>query len=131
MIGGVGITCHIQLPFRSQTAVGSTPLGLGVRLLAFSMAAPIGFVAMSMAVKNRRVSPLYISLLSQALQVIGLVFMPRGKIEDPDWRGLYGVSILVGFGMGASNSAATLMTPFIVDKRDIGKLIIPHTLPIW
>ncbi|KAI0889177.1 major facilitator superfamily domain-containing protein [Annulohypoxylon maeteangense] len=118
-IGGVGITCTIQLPFRSQTAVGMTPLESGVRLLAFSAAAPLGFVAMSIAVKKRRVPPIYLSLVAQVLQIIGLVFMSRAPVDKPDWATLYGVSSLVGFGMGACNSAATLMTPFMVEKRDI------------
>jgi hypothetical protein len=120
-IGGVGITCAIQLPLRSQTAVGTTPLGSGVRLLAFSVAGPFGFVAMSIAAKNRRVPPIYAMMVAQILQITGLVFMSRGSVDNPDSSVLYGTSALVGFGMGVCISAATLITPFIVQKKDIGK----------
>lgn len=64
--------------------------------------------------------PLYVSFIGQALQIIGLVMLARGPAENPNWAALYGFEVLVGFGFGFCIGTATLLTPFIVENRDLG-----------
>lgn len=68
--------------------------------------------------------PLYVSFIGQVLQIIGLIFLARGPAENPNWHALYGFEVLVGFGFGFCIGTATLLTPFIVESRDLGKSII-------
>lgn len=70
-------------------------------------------------VKNRRMPPLYLSLIGQLMQIIGLVFLCRGPSDDPDWVALYGIEVITGLGMGFMTVG--LLTPSIIGKRDIGK----------
>lgn len=75
----------------------------------------------AMAVKNWRIPPLYLSLVGQFLQIIGLVFLSLGSPSDPDWHGLYGIEVVIGLGMGCNIGTAALLTPWTVEKGDIGK----------
>lgn len=66
--------------------------------------------------------PLYVSFIGQALQIVGLVMLARGPADNPNWPALYGFEVLVGFGFGFCIGTATLLTPFIVESRDLGQL---------
>lgn len=121
MTGAVSITCIIQIPIRYQTAVGGSPLQAGIRLIPLAVSAPIGTMVTALAVKNRRLPPLYLSLIGQLFQIIGLVFLSQGSPIDPDWRGLYGIEVIIGLGMGCNIGTAALLTPWIVESRDIGE----------
>lgn len=132
MTGAVSITCIIQIPIRYQTAVGGSSLQAGIRLIPLAVSAPLGTMVTALALKNRRVPPLYLSLVGQLLQVIGLVFLSRGSPSDRDWRGLYGIEVVIGLGTGCNIGTAALLTPWVVEKRDIGKLfIVCHLMDAW
>lgn len=121
MTGSVSVTCIIQLPIRYQTTVGASPLQAGVRLLPFVMMGPIGVTITAMISKNRQVPPIYIGLAGSIFQMLGLIFMARGPADNPDWTPLYGLEVLTGMGMGISIGLVTLLTPYMVEKRDLGK----------
>lgn len=119
MTGSVSVTCIIQLPIRYQTTVGASPLQAGVRLLPFVMMGPIGVTITAMISKNRQVPPIYIGLAGSIFQMLGLIFMARGPADNPDWTPLYGLEVLTGMGMGISIGLVTLLTPYMVEKRDL------------
>ncbi|XXH01721.1 hypothetical protein Hte_008082 [Hypoxylon texense] len=73
----------------------------------------------AMAVKNRRIPPLYVCLVGQLLQIIGLIFISLGSPNDPDWHALYGIEVVIGLGMGCNIGTAALLTPWTVEKGDI------------
>ena len=118
MSGAVSITFVFQLPLRYQTAAGLSPLQAGLRLLPFSLSGPVGSIIAAGLSKKMRV-PLYLMLFGSIVQIVGIVFVSRGFPNDPDWSGLYGLEVVVGFGFCLG--ADTLVTPFILEKRDLGK----------
>lgn len=75
----------------------------------------------ALLLKNRRVPPLYLSFIGQLFQIVGLVFLSRGSPSNPDWRGLNGIEVVIGLGTGCNIGTAALLTPWTVEKRDIGK----------
>ncbi|OTB06974.1 hypothetical protein M426DRAFT_257371 [Hypoxylon sp. CI-4A] len=119
MTGSVSITCIIQLPVRYQTAVGASPLQAGVRLLPFVLCGPLGVIITAAICKNRRVPPIYVGLAGSIFQMLGLIFMSRSPPETPNWSPLYGIEVLAGMGMGIGIGIVTLLTPYVVEKRDI------------
>ncbi|KAI1491646.1 major facilitator superfamily domain-containing protein [Biscogniauxia mediterranea] len=119
MTGAVSITCIIQIPIRYQTAIGGSPLQAGIRVIPIAVSAPLGTMITAILLKNRRVPPLYLSLVGQLLQIVGLVFLSQGSPNDPDWPGLYGIEVIIGLGMGCNIGTAALLTPWTVEKRDI------------
>lgn len=124
MTGSVSITCIVQLPIRYQTTVGASPLQAGVRLLPFVLFGPVGATVVAIMSKNRRIPPVYIGAAGILFQIIGLVFMTRGPPDNPDWSPLYGVEVLTGLGMGICIGLVSLLTPYIAEKRHLGKFTI-------
>ncbi|KAK4248390.1 multidrug resistance protein 3 [Corynascus novoguineensis] len=119
MTGAVSITCIFQLPLRYQTSAGLSALQAGLRLIPFSVCGPLGTVFCAVLSKKRRVPPIYLAIAGELMQIIGLVFLARGDPADPDWRGLYGLEVVVGIGFGLCLGAVSLMVPFVVEKRDL------------
>jgi O-antigen/teichoic acid export membrane protein len=71
--------------------------------------------------KKRRLPPIYMLFVGAAFQLIGCIFLSRGSPEDPDWKGLYGLMVLTGLGIGLNIGVATLMMPYITEERDKGE----------
>lgn len=128
MTGSVSITCIIQLPIRYQTTVGSTPLNAGIRLLPFVLCGPLGVTLTAAISKKRRVPPIYAGIAGVLFQILGLAFIAEGPSDNPDWTPLYGLEILTGLGMGISIGIVTLLTPYIAEKRDLGKHLITDNM---
>ncbi|KAK0667281.1 multidrug resistance protein 3 [Cercophora samala] len=119
MTGAVSITCIFQLPLRYQTSAGLDPLQAGLRLIPFSVCGPLGTIVCAVFSKNRRVPPIYMALVGGVMQIVGLVFLSRGDPHEPDWHGLYGLEVVIGLGFGLCLGAATLLVPYVVEKRDL------------
>ncbi|KXX75422.1 Multidrug resistance protein 3 [Madurella mycetomatis] len=119
MTGAVSITCIFQLPLRFQTSAGLGPLEAGVRLIPFSVCGPLGTIVCAVLSKNKRAPPIYMAIVGEVMQIIGLVFFSRGDPAQPDWHALYGLEVVVGLGFGMCLGAVTLMAPFVVEKRDL------------
>lgn len=119
MSGAVSITFIFQLPLRYQTAAGLDPLQAGLRLLPFSLSGPAGSILSAVSAKKLRIPPIYIMLFGSVVQTIGIVIASRGPRDEPAWPALYGLEVAAGLGFGFCLGAATLMTPFVFEKRDL------------
>ncbi|KAH8783249.1 putative multidrug resistance protein fnx1, partial [Diaporthe sp. PMI_573] len=120
LTGAVSVTCIVLIPLRYQTAAGLSPLQAGARLILFSVASPIGAILAAAACKKNRVAPLYLMLFGEILQIIGLVLATTlTSTNDRDWPGLYGLQVCIGFGMGLVVGTATLLTPAVVERKDL------------
>ncbi|OTB01301.1 hypothetical protein M426DRAFT_14609 [Hypoxylon sp. CI-4A] len=119
MIGAVSVTSIVLIPLRYQAASGLKPLDAGVRLILFSAVYPVGAIIAATLCKNRRVAPLYLMLFGEMLQIVGFVLITQVSANDLHWNGLYGLQVLVGVGLGFVVGTATLMTPAIVERKDL------------
>ncbi|KAI3322570.1 drug resistance transporter [Xylariaceae sp. AK1471] len=117
--GTVSIALIIQLPIRYQTTLGVSPLQAGVRLLPFVLLTSVGAAISGAAVKNRRVAPIYVGLFGIILQIIGLIFLSSVSPNTPDWKAVYGLQVLVGLGAGCNIGIVTLLTPYVVEHKDL------------
>ncbi|KAI1490504.1 major facilitator superfamily domain-containing protein [Biscogniauxia mediterranea] len=119
VLGLILITFIFQIPLRYQTAGALDPLQAGIRLLPFSLSGPIGSIFSAGISKRLRVPPLYLMFLGSIMQIIGIIFTSRGSPGDYNWSGLYGLEVVVGLGFGFCLGASTLLTPFVLEKRDL------------
>lgn len=126
MTGAVSITSYYTLPLRWQVTAGMDPFQAGLRLIPLSGLAPVGIIMTAMASKSLKVSPLYAALLGAVLQVIGLAFLSQVPTDDPNSfdHAVYGIEAVVGLGLGAGIGLGSLLPPFLVERRDLGKICL-------
>ncbi|KAK3317315.1 hypothetical protein B0T19DRAFT_289548 [Cercophora scortea] len=118
--GSVMVTAIFQLPIRYQVVNRLSPLDSGVRLIPLSACGPIGASIGAVFARNERVPPLYLAFAGELMQIIGLAILSQGTIDNPEWHGgIYRLEVVIGLGFGLCITAATLLTPFIVGKKDL------------
>ena len=110
--------CVLNLPQRFQTVNGSSPIGAGVKLLAFALSCPIGVMACSFLAGRLRVPFSYIALFGTIFQAIGLFLFSEIASTTQLWTGQFGYLALAGLGGGLSMTAFTMIAPLVVDKKD-------------
>lgn len=121
LTGAVFITCIVQIPLRFQAANGESPWHAGIRLIPFGLASPIGSILVVGGCSRQRLPPIYLLIPAALLQLIGLVFMSRLSIENIMWKGQYAMQVLTGLGCGMSIAVTTVLTPYVVEPRDLGR----------
>ncbi|KAI1357333.1 major facilitator superfamily domain-containing protein [Xylaria arbuscula] len=114
--GTISIALIILLPIRYQTTLGVGPLEAGVKLLPFVLLTSTGAALAGALVKNRRIPPVYVGLFGVILQIAGLAALPS---IAPANTGVYGLQVIIGLGAGFNIGIATLMTPYVVEHRDL------------
>ncbi|KAI0418325.1 drug resistance transporter [Xylaria grammica] len=114
--GTVSISLIILLPIRYQTTLGVGPLEAGVKLLPFVLLTSTGAALTGALVKNRRVAPVYVALCGIILQIAGLAALPSIAPAD---TGVYGLQVIIGLGAGFNIGVVTLMTPYVVEHKDL------------
>jgi hypothetical protein len=102
-----------------------SPWRAGVRLIPFGIAVPVGAGLVAAICGKRRLPPIYMLLLASVLQILGLVFMSRLRLGHILWNGQYGLQFMTGLGCGLSVGVVTLMTPFVIEKQDLGEPVVP------
>ncbi|KAK3689075.1 putative multidrug resistance protein fnx1 [Podospora appendiculata] len=118
--GSVMVTCIFQLPIRYQVVGGLDPLEAGVRLIPISACGPLGASIGAVFARNERIPPLYLAFAGELMQIIGLVVLSQGTADNPEWHGgIYAIEVVTGLGFGLCIASATLLTPFIVGKKDL------------
>lgn len=127
LCGAVFTSCIIQIPLRFQAVNHESPWHAGVRLIPFGMAVPVGAFLTAAICGKRRMPIIYMLFVASLLQALGLAFMSRLTLERVMWKGQYGLQFVTGLGCGMSIGVVTLMTPFVIEKRDLGEALL---LPI-
>jgi len=123
--GAVFTSCIIQIPLRFQAVNNESPWHAGVRLVPFGIAVPVGACFVAAICGNRRLPPIYMLFFASILQILGLVFMSRLTLGRILWKGQYALQFMTGIGCGLSVGVVTLMTPFAIEKRDLGRFYFP------
>ncbi|KAF2248052.1 putative multidrug resistance protein fnx1 [Trematosphaeria pertusa] len=119
LCGAVFTSCIIQIPLRFQAVNHESPWHAGVRLIPFGMAVPVGAFLTAAICGKRRMPIIYMLFVASLLQALGLAFMSRLTLERVMWKGQYGLQFVTGLGCGMSIGVVTLMTPFVIEKRDL------------
>lgn len=110
----------IDLPQRFQAVSSVSPLGAGIRLIPYSFATPLGSLLANVVASKRKVQPIFLLLFGASLQLIGLALMTTLSNSGGIPAAQYGYEILTGFGVGTMFGILLLLTPFAVDRRDLG-----------
>ncbi|KAF2798438.1 MFS general substrate transporter [Melanomma pulvis-pyrius CBS 109.77] len=116
-LGAVWISGVFQLPQRFQVVHGLSPLAAGVRVMAYTGAAPISSIITALVAK-KGVPPIYLVLGASCLQIIGFALLGSLPASTTISKAQYGYQVIAGLGCGTNISLLTLMTPFSVSEQD-------------
>lgn len=122
-LAGVPFTVAvISIPQRFQSVNAVSPLGAGVRFLPFTLSAPLGSGLSSVLITKWKVHPVVVVLCGGVIQTIGATFMGTLPVSKAIIAANYGYEVVLGFGLGLNIAGLMVLTPFVVEKRDLGLL---------
>jgi len=118
-LGAPWFVTIFQLPQRFIVVNNASALGAGLRLIPFTLAAPVGSIISATIAGKAKVPPIYLVLLASSIQVIGFGLLSSLPLSEIEPNAQYGYQVIAGFGVGINISTLLLMTPFsIAEKRD-------------
>lgn len=82
---------------------------------------PMGAVISALIIGKTRIPPIYFLFAGGLLEVAGTAGLCVTPTTWKIWPPQYVFQILAGTGVGFFNGTLTLLVPFIVEKRDLGK----------
>ncbi|KAK1142913.1 hypothetical protein N8T08_007154 [Aspergillus melleus] len=112
------VVCVIDLPQRYQTVNKSSPLGAGVKLLAYALSNPIGGSTSSFLMTKFKVPFVYTLFVGFVLQSVGFFLMSEIPTTVSLWLGQFGYSVIFGLGLGVTTSVLYMLVPESVDESD-------------
>jgi len=121
----------IALPQRFQAVSRVSPLGSGIRLIPYSTVAAMFSALANIASSRGKVPPIYLLLFGGVLHVIGLALLSTLPQTTHFPAAGYGYEALAGAGVGITFGILILITPFMVETRDIGKFISVNRIPLY
>ncbi|KAK3934699.1 hypothetical protein QBC46DRAFT_347368 [Diplogelasinospora grovesii] len=108
----------IELPQRYQLVNQSSPLGAGVKLLAYAVAMPVGIVLGSIMSGRLRLAFIYILFIGAMMQTVGFALLSTVPTTTDLWNGIFGYSVLMGLGVGICAGTYYVITPISSGKGD-------------
>lgn len=122
LAGAIQFVIVAQVPQRFVTVNSVSPLSAAARLLSFGAMIPIGSVIGSAFMGGKlRIAPCYIVLAGAILELIGVALLSQISTAPEIDSSQYGFQVLAGLGTGMINAALIILTPYLMEKRDLGK----------
>lgn len=111
----------VELPQRFQAINAVSPLDAGIRFLPFALSSPFGSGIASVLVSKVKILPAFIVVFGAVLQTVGASLMSTLPVSQELMAANYGYQIVIGFGLGMNIAGLMVLTPYVVEKRDLGK----------
>ncbi|GKZ78253.1 hypothetical protein AnigIFM56816_001809 [Aspergillus niger] len=116
---GASLTVSVvEIPQRFQVVNSSSPLGAGVKLLAFAVSVPAGMMFCSIVAGRYPLPLVYLGIAGICLQVVGAFLYSSIPSETQIWRGQFAYLVLAGFGNGLAFGTFYSMLPLVVTIAD-------------
>lgn len=111
----------VQIPQRLVLVHGFSAIRAGVSLLPFAAVMAFTSVVLSVIMAKSKVPAIYTLLLGACIEVAGVAGLSQGSTEGSASASQYGFQVLAGVGVGVFNVILLMMTPHIVETKDLGK----------
>ncbi|KAI0899079.1 major facilitator superfamily domain-containing protein [Annulohypoxylon nitens] len=118
LVGAPMTISSIQLPQRYQLVNESSPLGAGVKFLAYGVPFPVGVVITSVLAGKFRLPFVYIICLGTVLQIVGFALLSTTPSTVDAWPGQFGYSVIAGLGTGITGGLYNFLNPLSIDKKE-------------
>ncbi|KAF2015122.1 MFS general substrate transporter [Aaosphaeria arxii CBS 175.79] len=118
LVGAPMTIASIQLPQRYQLINKSSPLGAGVKFLAYGIPFPVGVVVPTILAGRIRLPFTYILMLGTILQIVGFALLSTVPSSVDTWPGQFGYSCIAGLGGGITGGLYNFLVPLSIDKKE-------------
>lgn len=114
----------IDVPQRFQAVDQSSPILAGLRLLPYVVITSLGSIMGTITCGRAKIYPIYLLAFGSSCQVIGLGLLSSLPDTGHTPPSQYGYECIAGVGVGMNFGLLMLMTPFVVETRDLGTSLI-------
>jgi len=111
----------IQIPLRLQAVNGFSTFESGIRLLPYGLFVPFGSFTAAVLTGKKNIPPVFVLLVAISIQVTAVSLMSTLPTDGSLWKASYAFEVMAGLGTGLSIGSLVMLTPFVCDKRDLGK----------
>ncbi|KAH8722881.1 major facilitator superfamily domain-containing protein [Phaeosphaeriaceae sp. PMI808] len=118
LLGPPSIVAIFSIPQRFQIVNSASPLAAGVRLLPYTAVSPISSMLVTAIAGKFKIPPLYLVIFCSICQTVGFALLATTPITEEILISQYGYQALAAFGCGANMTLLTIMTPYLVSKKD-------------
>ncbi|RMZ75534.1 hypothetical protein DV738_g5436, partial [Chaetothyriales sp. CBS 135597] len=112
----------VNLPQRFQAVNNFSPFRAGIYLLPLLLSSPFASGLCGYLVSKLKIPPFYLIISGAALQLLGICLLgsldettPPMKVDSK----VLGYEVIVGFGFGTGLSTLLIMTPLVVQEKDM------------
>ena len=116
----------VQIPQRFMLVNRLSAIDAGVRLLPFAAVMTSSSVIISIVMTKSRIPVVYALLFGACLEVAGVAGLSRTSTQAHVEVSQFGFQVLAAVGVGFFNIILLLMTPHVVDKKDLGEFLCPR-----
>ena len=120
----------VSLPQRFQAVSNTSALGAGIRLIPYSLVAALASAAANVLCSKKAIPLILFLVFGSIVHVVGLALLATLPTTGGFPAAGYGYEVLAGAGVGITFRILILATPFVIEARDLGKVILAVPLPL-
>lgn len=114
----------VQIPQRFMLVNGLSAIEAGVRLLPFAAVVAFTSVIVAVVISKAGIPAVNALIVGSLVQIAGVVGLSKSSTQPGIQASQYGFQILAGVGVGIYNIVLILLTPHVVDMRQLGILFL-------
>ncbi|KAF2821463.1 MFS general substrate transporter [Ophiobolus disseminans] len=118
LLGPPSVVAIFSIPQRFQVVNNMSPLAAGVRILPYTAVSPISSMVVTAIAGKFKIPPVYLVIFCSICQTVGFALLATVPITETILISQYGYQALAAFGCGANMTLLTIMTPYMVTKKD-------------
>ncbi|EDN96242.1 hypothetical protein SS1G_01167 [Sclerotinia sclerotiorum 1980 UF-70] len=109
----------IEIPQKAQAVYGDSPWQAGYRLIAYTLAVPVGSIVANTIIGKTKIPPIYLLFCGTATQVLGvgllLTIPASGKIPGQ----IHFFEVLIALRVGSSFAILLVLNPHCIERQYI------------
>ncbi|KAF7940150.1 uncharacterized protein EAE98_000277 [Botrytis deweyae] len=109
----------IEIPQKAQAVYGDSPWQAGYRLIAYTLAVPVGSIVANTIIGKTKIPPIYLLFCGTAIQVLGVGLLLTAPASGIVPGQIHFFEALIAFGVGSSFAILLILNPHCIERQYI------------
>ncbi|KAF7880499.1 uncharacterized protein EAF02_007345 [Botrytis sinoallii] len=109
----------IEIPQKAQAVYGDSPWQAGYRLIAYTLAVPVGSIVANTIIGKTKIPPIYLLFCGTAIQVLGVGLLLTAPASGIVPGQIHFFETLIAFGVGSSFAILLVLNPHCIERQYI------------